>query len=924
MPNNSISKINANLLQMINNNLEASGENLGRYGLNENNEVVFNQRSVSEGDYIRLIVHLSEQGIDGERLLERRMKTSEVQSHLQKLANKEKREKASGNGDKGTLNGLPAVGNAGKGMEDRKPQTPYESKGARPKIALQKRAHIIPPPRTSPLPDPVSTARPKRVLVQLSCEEREALQDQRKNYHETLAALRKKEQEAKEIFSRIAKVKGSSKKQDNMAMTFAATRGAVNVNSWLNSSDGDLFSKASACVTVYAQERPKILNAVKDFCPAGKNPGELAGKLLSGVREGLESQMYEPGNRRRNRVDNTDKDAIVEKFSPALRSTKKEEGLREKFQFAKRQRRADFEAYIWKCCVFNQNGKLDAGGTVSQMRKAVPVGSLSEPMIKKLRDWIYLVERKKNAPYGVRFFELKQGILKNMGVYDLSRLISKMTREEFKIFQSVYEEKIAAGALGKISKSVLVESIVNEEMKKIPAGPKSSKGASDHYKEQMRVVRISLENYARAVLEKAMTTLSDTPHIPDDLMYDQAVAYELVRGKKHDSWGLKHRFEGTWFKWNRNSKTFEVCSRDESEKSYASNKHLLSCFDDELFAPWDAPVSTTEDQKAGAGNNPKEELKAWDPIPADKIMLNNEDGLAFHEVKGMIDEKQNALEKALKEVKAYCEKATNELSALAGLIFTEGNTAITDLSDENRPLKLGEKFGELDGNVKEDLTDALESVISKGNSEKIANDMLRYCYEAVCDLVEEEKRGLSDALSMTTHAGLQEERYRELRRDLKSLKNFSIDAKTELIAEQLMDTVCNKLEKSEYNPIGVVDLPEPDMDKDTWAATPEAEKWLEKFNNKEHQSVMIAKVYTRRFLKKACMLLYKMRSHEPPMSLRWKTEGEVLDKRDCELWRAREKKLRPGAKIDFVVWPACYLYEDEGAPMVSKGTLKPK
>ena len=47
------------------------------------------------------------------------------------------------------------------------------------------------------------------------------------------------------------------------------------------------------------------------------------------------------------------------------------------------------------------------------------------------------------------------------------------------------------------------------------------------------------------------------------------------------------------------------------------------------------------------------------------------------------------------------------LSCFAGDTLTKGNPAITDLSDPNRPMKIGERYGELYDN---DWTDAMEKV----------------------------------------------------------------------------------------------------------------------------------------------------------------------------------------------------------------------
>ena len=51
---------------------------------------------------------------------------------------------------------------------------------------------------------------------------------------------------------------------------------------------------------------------------------------------------------------------------------------------------------------------------------------------------------------------------------------------------------------------------------------------------------------------------------------------------------------------------------------------------------------------------------------------------------------------------------------MAGSKLTEGNPAIADLSDPNRPISLGEKFSELYDNQ---WTDALEELTDMGKKE---------------------------------------------------------------------------------------------------------------------------------------------------------------------------------------------------------------
>ncbi|XP_062578560.1 uncharacterized protein LOC134240489 isoform X2 [Saccostrea cucullata] len=83
-----------------------------------------------------------------------------------------------------------------------------------------------------------------------------------------------------------------------------------------------------------------------------------------------------------------------------------------------------------------------------------------------------------------------------------------------------------------------------------------------------------------------------------------------------------------------------------------------------------------------------------------------------------VSELTNKYQDLLKEK----EKLLTRLSEVAGSKLTSNNPAITDLSDENRPLKLAEKFSQL---YDDDWTDSLEEITSFEVDEKAAISFLQ-------------------------------------------------------------------------------------------------------------------------------------------------------------------------------------------------------
>lgn len=113
-------------------------------------------------------------------------------------------------------------------------------------------------------------------------------------------------------------------------------------------------------------------------------------------------------------------------------------------------------------------------------------------------------------------------------------------------------------------------------------------------------------------------------------------------------------------------------------------------------------------------------------------------------------EMEDKLEEVKKERNTALEEkkqAMTRLSKEMGMKLSDNNPAIADLSDPNRPAKLGEKFSELYDN---DWTDALEKLTDLGGGEeasiRVLLNALRTCYNVCVELSDKQMETLQKTL----------------------------------------------------------------------------------------------------------------------------------------------------------------------------------
>ncbi|KAK3100067.1 hypothetical protein FSP39_014227 [Pinctada imbricata] len=229
------------------------------------------------------------------------------------------------------------------------------------------------------------------------------------------------------------------------------------------------------------------------------------------------------------------------------------------------------------------------------------------------------------------------------------------------------------------------------------------------------------------------------------------------------------------------------------------------------------------------------------------------------------------------------ENALTRLSEVAGSKLKYNNPGITDLSDDNRPNKLSEKFSELYDNEWTEAFEALEG--DKMEEEEVIRRLLgilQFVYEE-CSIRTTEQRkqmfGLVQRVGIPITTG-----------DKKA---------SEATVSKVNIHVSKKIS---------------DLQKDT------ASDIIPKIKQ-ELQTSMVPELLPvvskcDSYFKKCVTLCWMMRVQEPPVVLSFDCEkGKTVN---ADLYR---HYTRTGTKIDFMVWPAMILYE--GGPLLSKGVFQP-
>ncbi|VDI48810.1 Hypothetical predicted protein [Mytilus galloprovincialis] len=219
--------------------------------------------------------------------------------------------------------------------------------------------------------------------------------------------------------------------------------------------------------------------------------------------------------------------------------------------------------------------------------------------------------------------------------------------------------------------------------------------------------------------------------------------------------------------------------------------------------------------------------------------------------------------KDLQSVKSEKDDLQTRLSSMAGERLTKGNPSITDLGDPNRPMKIGEKYGELYDN---EWTDAMESV------ESIQN-----CFPGLKNAEQEE---------IVIH-----HMYRLLMED--ELFTLPGCKEVQIYRRQNSEGFANYLVKSQI------------ICKDV----------LENWDYGHKSEIVLQELITTPFFHKCVHICWCMAIQDPLMYLAEHLPPDTkFDKNEYKEF------VKSGDKVKFMVWPALYLHKD--GPLLHKGVVQ--
>lgn len=301
----------------------------------------------------------------------------------------------------------------------------------------------------------------------------------------------------------------------------------------------------------------------------------------------------------------------------------------------------------------------------------------------------------------------------------------------------------------------------------------------------------------------------------------------------------------------------------------------------------------------------------------------------------------NKIQKKLKE------ELNSAYSAVAGYRLTEGNPAITDLSDNNRPTKLSEKYSSI---YDDKWTDALEELredpYNKSEEEGInaLHDAVRIIYtethqEAQSSPIpptNDGKKRLADRISMDETASALSWKTSELCQSVldtfpdipkEVLDAIEDDAAKETLLKQ--KTTVYELMNANKDPLPTqvksqLKALHTTMDE-TWNVE-EAKNITQCIRNFERVSNAIRKKLPKggkkceAYYETLIKFMWQTTLQNPPLFLDVSTKPGTAFPNE-KYYKGYLKKVTENSKIDYVVWPTLYLHEN--GPVLSRGVAQP-
>lgn len=263
-------------------------------------------------------------------------------------------------------------------------------------------------------------------------------------------------------------------------------------------------------------------------------------------------------------------------------------------------------------------------------------------------------------------------------------------------------------------------------------------------------------------------------------------------------------------------------------------------------------------------------------------------GTNIHSTLGVSESKQK-----LADLQQQRKDILNKISEIAGARLKSNNPAIADLSDQNRPSKLAEKFSELYDNEWTDATEELKGVskFKEKSEEEIEIIVIKLFYEITKDIYKRCKKTseiqlekVKTAVCLDVNSEVHQKMTVELERKCREFIRTHGEVRLRQIIEKLPDEVLQEIGNAEANEL--------------------------KINCDELKSCK----RVMDFVKSCIRLCWYMNLQEPPVHM-----VTDVDANSLHMFRAY---TRSGDVIDYVVWPSLLLKED--GPLLYKGVAQMK
>lgn len=287
------------------------------------------------------------------------------------------------------------------------------------------------------------------------------------------------------------------------------------------------------------------------------------------------------------------------------------------------------------------------------------------------------------------------------------------------------------------------------------------------------------------------------------------------------------------------------------------------------------------------------------------------------------------MEERNKELTKDNESLLNRLSTMAGQKLTENNPAIADLSDPNRPTKLGEMYSEMYDN---EWTDAFEELEKGGYSEEESIETLRltllnviqFCQrkslsllekteEAVEILFEEfrEIKKMDNPKHLTMPRNMSEQ-WGKIAREPTFQEYVAADVKLQRkwMPKDRKREPDDSQEQKVETPVSVTNQLVVFRKEVAESMVPLVQKAYLSASWSQHQCISGLKPY----IKKCLFLGWMMVVQSPPLVLASCKKGDTFNK---DMYKDYTKS---GPTVQYAVWPALLLHE--GGPVIGKGVAQ--